>query len=288
MVDGESPRSDYGVGVCSWSLARRSAADLVHSAQAVGVAAVQLALDPLRTGDWSVEETVSGFRRAGIEIRSGMIGMLGEDYSSLESIRRTGGVRLDEHWDANLAAAGQSAELAARIGIGLVTLHAGFLPHDRDDSFRRVMIDRLRAIIDRFAARGVKVAFETGQETAETLLDVLDELDRPEAGVNFDPANMILYGMGDPVAALRLLAPHVLQIHIKDAVASETPSAWGKEVAVGSGDVDWRAFFEVLRDARLGCDLMIERETPGDRVDEIRQTVTRVERFLDTRDAPPR
>lgn len=86
--------------------------------------------------------------------------------------------------------------------------------------------------------------------------------------------------MGDPVAALRLLAPHIMQIPVKDAVASETPGTWGEEAPVGSGDVDWRAFFEVQRDVRLSCDLMIEREAPGDRVDEIRRAVAQVSRFL--------
>jgi L-ribulose-5-phosphate 3-epimerase len=271
-----SPR----IGVCSWSLRPGSVEELVRNLKAVGVSAVQLALDPLRMGDWQTDQTVARLRDAGIEIRSGMVGMEGEDYSTLASIRQTGGVRLDEHWEANLRAASESAAIAGQIGVGLVTFHAGFLPHERNDPSREVMIERLRAIIACFATRNVKVGFETGQERADTLLDVLDELDRPGVGVNFDPANMILYGMGDPVAALKKLAPRVVQIHIKDAIGTDTPGTWGKEVPAGSGEVDWPAFFEVVRDARLTCDLMIERETPGDRVAEIRQARELVQRLL--------
>ncbi|MFQ5804824.1 MAG: sugar phosphate isomerase/epimerase family protein [Phycisphaerae bacterium] len=277
-----SPR----IGVCSWSLQPRSVDELVQRVQAVGVSAVQLALDPLRAGEWSIDQTVARLQRAEIEIRSGMIGMPGEDYSTLESIRRTGGVRLAEHWEANLANAGASAELARRINVGLVTFHAGFLPHERSDPSRKVMIDRLRAIIDRLAAQDVAVGLETGQETAETLLDVLDELDRPEVGVNFDPANMILYGMGDPVAALRKLAPRVVQIHVKDARASETPATWGTEVPAGGGEVDWSAFFEAVRAARLRCDLMIEREAGRDRVADIRQAYELLKRLLGSQGQP--
>jgi sugar phosphate isomerase/epimerase len=268
------------IGVCSWSLRPGSVEELVRDLRAVGVSAVQLALDPLRAGDWQTDRTVELLRDAGVGIRSGMIGMTGEDYSTLASIRRTGGVRLDEHWEANLSAASASAAIAARIGVGLVTLHAGFLPHERSDPSRRVMIERLRALVDRFAAHGVTVGFETGQETAGTLLDVLEELDRPSVGVNFDPANMILYGMGDPVAALEKLAPRVVQIHIKDAIGTDRPGTWGKEVPAGSGAVDWPALFDVVRAHRLTCDLMIERETPGDRVAEIRQARELVQRLL--------
>jgi len=261
---------NHCIGVCSWSLQPASAADLARKVKDVGLSAVQLALDPLRTGEWPAAEAAATLRRAGIEIRSGMMGMRGEDYSTLDAIRRTGGVRPDADWEENLAAAGANADLARELGVGLVTFHAGFLPHERRDPLRKVMIERLRAITDAFAARGVRVALETGQEQADTLLGVLDELDRPDVGVNFDPANMVLYGMGDPVAALRRLAPRVAQCHIKDAVATETSGTWGAEVPVGEGNVNWPAFFVVLRDAGLICDLMIEREAGGDRPGDIR------------------
>src|SRR5207244_3794505 len=105
-------------------------------------------------------------------ILSGMMAMKGEDYSTLESIRRTGGVRPDEHWPENLAAAAANARIASALGMRLVTFHAGFLPDDRADPTRRAMLDRLRAIADAFAQRDIAVALETGQETAGTLAAV--------------------------------------------------------------------------------------------------------------------
>jgi len=253
---------------------------LARKVKTVGLSAVQLALDPLRVGEWNVAETVSMLQAAGIDVRSGMMRTRGEDYTTLESIKRTGGVRLDVFWDENLAAAGRNAQLARDLGIDLVTFHAGFMPHERGDPVRQLMIDRLREIADVFAANNVRIGLETGQETADTLLDALDQLDRPDVGVNFDPANMILYGMGDPVEALRKLAPRVVQIHVKDAVGANTPGAWGSEVAVGGGEVDWTAFFAVAREAGLACDLMIEREAGGSRVGEIRHAHDLVERFI--------
>ncbi len=272
------------IGACSWSLSASGPKELAQKLRQVGVANVQLALDPLRTGAWSFDETVESLQGAGLRIKSGMIGTLGEDYSSLDSIRRTGGVRPDEHWKANLAAAKANAKLAHRLGLRLVTFHAGFLPDDRDDGRgdreRSKLLDRLREIVDVFAAEGVAIGFETGQETAATLVDALAELDRPSAGVNFDPANMLLYGMGDPVEALKLVAPRVKQVHIKDARRAKSPGTWGEEVAVGTGEVDWSAFFAVLAERKLVVDLMIEREAGGDRIGDMRKARELVEARL--------
>ncbi len=259
------------LGVCSWSLQPNTPADLAKKVRACGLTYVQLALDSLGEAGWPVDQTLRELRDAGIEIRSGMMRTRGEDYSTLETIRRTGGVRPDEHWAWNLANARRIANLAGNIiGTKLVTLHAGFLPESGDDEIRPVMIRRLRTLIDVFGEQGVTVGFETGQETADTLLGVFAELDRPTCGVNFDPANMILYDHGDPIESLRKLGPHVLQIHIKDAVRTTTPGKWGMEVPVGAGEVDWPAFFGVMQECGIDCDLMIEREAGGKRIDEIR------------------
>ncbi len=271
------------VGVCSWSLQPSSPRDLADKVRACGLDAVQLALDPIRTGAWNEQEALASLRETNVTILSGMMATKGEDYSTLDSIRRTGGVRPDEHWDANLRAAHANADLAHRLGITLVTFHAGFLPHDPLDRERAAMLDRLRQIAAVFAARGVRVGLETGQESAETLLRVLDDLAAP-IGVNFDPANMILYGMGDPVEALRQLAPHVVQVHIKDAVPTQVPGTWGREVVVGTGSVHWAAFFRACHDAGLTCDLVIEREAGDRRINDVRDAARLVRQHTG---APP-
>jgi sugar phosphate isomerase/epimerase len=75
--------------------------------------------------------------------------------------------------------------------------------------------------------------------------------------------------MGDPIAALRALRGHVVQVHIKDAIATTTPGAWGEEVPVGTGQVDWKAFFGVLGKG-AACDGVIEREAGEARVEDVR------------------
>jgi sugar phosphate isomerase/epimerase len=266
------------LGVCSWSLQPGSAQHLAERIRAAGLGTVQLALDPLRRGEMPVEQVLDAFTDPPIRILSGMMAMAGEDYATLESIRRTGGLVPDETWEANLAAARDNAALADELGMELVSFHAGFIPHDTGSFAYGVMLERLRAIAAVFAERGVRVALETGQETAAALLHLLTRLDTPSVGVNFDPANMILYGTGDPVEALRQLRSHVLQVHIKDALPATRTGEWGREVPAGEGAVDWGAFFETLHSGP-DLDLVIEREAGDQRAADVRVAVALVRAY---------
>lgn len=90
-------------------------------------------------------------------------------------------------------------------------------------------------------------------------------------GVNYDAANMILYGKGDPREAVRVLAPRISQFHVKDAIPATTPGDWGTEVPQGTGAVRWPDFLLLLRSLGLDRDLMIEREGGEARIDDIRR-----------------
>jgi sugar phosphate isomerase/epimerase len=94
---------------------------------------------------------------------------------------------------------------------------------------------------------------------------------------------MILYGMGDPVEAIRSLAPHVMQVHIKDALPAATPGEWGSEVPVGEGAVDWDGFFDALAECTPDAPLMIEREAGENRVGDIESAHAFVVAQLDRR-----
>lgn len=273
----------HRIGVCSWSLGPANAADLIERIRRCGLDAVQLALDPIRRGDWPEMDSINRIHRADITILSGMMAMTGEDYTTLESIRLTGGVRADQHWPANLAAAKACAELARRLDLKFVTFHAGFLPHHRGDPLRTTMIDRLRRIADAFAQHQITVGLETGQEGADTLLEVLRDLQHPSLGVNFDPANIILYGVGEPVAALRKLAPHVKQVHIKDAIPTARPGTWGKEMPVGEGAVNWPGLFQVIQEKLPDVNLVIEREARQEHIEDIRAAHDLIRNQLDSR-----
>jgi sugar phosphate isomerase/epimerase len=261
---------DSRVAVCSWSLHPGSPQELLDKLKATGLRRVQLALDPLRETPAVWEQAPALLRAAGITIVSGMFGCVGEDYSSLESIRLTGGIAPDSTWEQNWKNMQATAALAQQLGLRLVTFHAGFLPHDATAPDFLKMLRRLSEAADIFQAAGLALGLETGQETAGDLRRVLQKLNRANVGVNFDPANMLLYEKGDPIEALRTLGPWLRQVHIKDAVRTRVAGTWGEEVAAGTGQVDWRAFFATLRELNFKGDFVIEREAGGQRVADIR------------------
>ena len=257
------------LGVCSWSLRPSGPEQLVERVRQAGLQAVQLDLTPLADGDPAWIDAGAILADAGVRVLSGMMRPRGEDYASIARIRETGGVRSDALWPQNRHLASRVAEVAARLGVTLITFHGGFIPHGAHDPLRATMISRLRTMIDLCAGAGVQVALETGQESAACLLAALDEIGRPRAGVNFDPANMLLYGAGDPLEALRLLRPWVRQVHAKDAEGSGQVDVWGRETPVGQGAVPWQAFMQEVRALPIPVPVVIEREGGERRVQEV-------------------
>ena len=238
---------------------------------------VQLALDPLRKAPEVWGDTATLLQQKGISIISGMFGCVGEDYSTLESIRITGGIVPDGTWAQNWKNIQATAGLAKQLGLKLITFHAGFVPHEESHPTFDKLVGRLGQTADLFLAQGMALGLETGQEAAPVLVQLLPRLNRPNLGVNFDPANMILYDKGDPIEAVRVLGPWIRQVHIKDARHTKAPGTWGEEVAVGAGEVDWRAFFGTLKQLNFTGDFVIEREAGTQRVADIRQARELVE-----------
>lgn len=258
---------DERLGVCSWSLQADNPAQLVERVRAAGLSRVQLALSPVveAAGAWG--DVARVLSDAGIAIASGMLSTVGEDYTSIESIHRTGGIVPDETWPASRELGLKVIDKAGELGLPLVTFHAGFIPDDAAHPTYAKVRDRLRELADHAATHNVALGLETGQEAAATLDAFLADLDCDNVGVNFDPANMLLYGSGDPVDAVTLLLPRLKQVHIKDAVPSGEAGVWGDEVPAGEGSVDWSAFAAAL--SGYAGDFMIEREAGENRVADI-------------------
>lgn len=265
-----NPLAMERLAVCSWSLQPTTPAELADRLEATGIKRVQLALDPLRENPATWGKIAEVFASRGLRIVTGMFGCVGEDYTTLESIRVTGGIAPDHTWEQNLKNVRASVQLMKRLGLKYATFHAGFLPHDETDPAFAKMLGRLTQVADIFATENLTLGMETGQETADSLVQVLRTLNRPNVGVNFDPANMILYAKGDPIEALRVLGPWIRHVHIKDAVQTKVAGTWGQEVPVGTGQVNWKAFFSALGEIKYAGDFVIEREAGTRRVEDIR------------------
>jgi len=277
------------IGVCSWSLQASGPKDLANKVNALGLKRVQLGLTPHRDDPGALEGVQAILAASGIQIVSGMFSTVGEDYTTPETIRRTGGIVPDEHWDENWGMAKGAAGMARAMGLTLVNTHAGFLPHDPADSNFEKLSLRVAKIAGLFAENGGSLLLETGQESAETLLAFLDSMEKRGArnvAVNFDPANMILYDMDDPIEALRLLVPYVRQVHVKDARRTAVKGQWGDEVVVGTGEVDWAAFVRILALADFRGSYIFEREAGEDRLGDISQGIEALRAAIEEVTAP--
>ncbi len=271
------------LGVCSWSMLPQSADHMARIMGELGLAKLQLGLVPHRDDAGIVDGVPEALEKVGARVVSGMFGTIGEDYTTMEIIKATGGIVPDEHWEENQEVARGAAARARRFGLPTVMFHAGFLPHDMEGAEFQKLAQRIEVVAAIFAQEGLDLLFETGQETADDLWAFFDHMEGrgvTNIGVNFDPANMILYDKGEPIEALRKLLPRVKSIHIKDAIPTQTPGEWGVETPVGEGQVDWHAFIKVLADGGYSGDMYIEREGGDNRLGDVTTAIGVITRVM--------
>lgn len=264
------PQDLLPIAVCSWSLRAGEPAEIAAEFARFGVGYTHLGVGQfLHRPAAEQKELVAQLRAMPVKVCATMIGFAGENYSSLETIHNTGGYLPDERFAERFEMTMRAAEFTHRLGVKLLTTHAGFIPDASDPQRFATMIERLRKIADRLKALDIALCFETGQETAETLAAFLQALGRDNIGVNFDPANMILYGKGDPVNSAIRLAAHIKQVHCKDARKTTPPPAYpawaGQEVAAGQGDARVRDVIAELYRCGFRGPVAIECESGNER-----------------------
>jgi sugar phosphate isomerase/epimerase len=257
------------VGVCSWSLQVKSIPELKRLLDRLGVTAVQIACGDPHHAAWDEGEKMpEAAKAAGFKMTGAMLGFPGEDYTTPQTIQKTGGFGDPATRPERLERFGWALDRTRALGLVDLMLHAGFIPEPKNPD-RKPFLDTLCKVSALAAAKGVTVAFETGQETAELLRLTLDELKCPNLKVNFDPANMLLYDKGDPLRAVEILGPDIRSVHVKDANRPKTPGQWGEEVPLGQGQVNIKAFLKTLQKVGYHGPLCIEREV-GDQEGRVR------------------
>jgi L-ribulose-5-phosphate 3-epimerase len=201
----------------------------------------------------------------------------GESYADIPTVRTTIGFVPQNTREAREHRTEEVSRFAHAIGVGSIATHIGCIPEDRDDREYLDIVDLVRRLCDFAAQSNQSFALETGQEPAANLKMFIEDVDRPNLGINFDPANMILYGTGDPIEALATLGPHVKSVHCKDGnwPPPGHPDALGEEKALGSGSVDLPAFLGTLKRIGYTGPLAIEREAsdPVRRLKDIRSAI---------------
>ena len=205
------------------------------------------------------------FKEAGIDITVVFCGYAGESYETIPIVKQTVGLVPPATRDERIKQTWQVADFAAAVGAQGIGLHVGFISEDWDSDEFREVVQVLKGTCEHCAGMGIGVNLETGQESGDTLLHVLEAVGRENLGVNFDPANMILYGSGEPLEALRKVGAYVRSCHCKDGVWSADPGkTWGVEVPLGEGDVGIEEFLKILDGLGYDEPLTIEREIHGE------------------------
>ncbi len=207
----------------------------------------------------------------------------GESYADKPTVHRTvgfipGGTR-EERERRTLAV----SDFAAVLGVGSIACHIGMVPDDSAAEDYIAVRNLVRRVCDHAARHGQVFALETGQEPAEVLLRFIRDVGRSNLKINFDPANMILYGAGDPILAWQTLAPLVVSIHAKDGdpPRADMPEALGTERALGQGSVDIPRFVEAVRQSGFRGPWNIEREVEdhAQRLEDIKKAIELLRRL---------
>ncbi|MDY3552821.1 sugar phosphate isomerase/epimerase family protein [Gemmata sp. JC717] len=248
------------IGVCSWSLQVTNVPELKTFLDKLGIDVVQLACGDPHHASWAEgEDLPSAALAAGFKMSGAMLGFPGEDYTTPQTIERTGGFGDSATRPERLERFKWGLARTKALGLSDLMLHAGFIPAVGSPE-RKAFLDTLATVSELAQAAGVTVAFETGQESAALLRRTLDDLKCPNLKVNFDPANMLLYDMDDPLRVLDLLAPDIRSVHLKDANRPTVKGTWGTEVPLGTGQTNTREFVKALKRIGFTGPLCIERE----------------------------
>jgi len=204
----------------------------------------------------------SALKNANFTVGSVTAAYTGEDYADIPTVVRTVGFIPPGTRSEREKRTYEVSDFAAYLGAKSISTHVGFVPHDVNNQNYMAVRDMVRRVCDYAAKHGQTLALETGQETAPVLLAFIKDVNRENLGINFDPANMILYGTGDPIEALGVLGKHVFSVHCKDGdwPPKGQPNALGHEKPLGAGAVGIDRFLKQLRQVGYKGPLTIERE----------------------------
>jgi len=202
----------------------------------------------------------------GITVTTVFLGFEGETYETIARTAETVGLVPEATRAARLAESYDIADFAAQLGVSAIGSHIGFVPHDRTSPEYKAVVKTIQSLCDHLTNNGQTLHLETGQEPVDLLMTFIDDVQRPNLFINFDPANLILYGIGNPLEALKVVGSRVRGVHCKDATATTgTPGVdWGCEVPFGTGQVNAEQFLRILHEIGYKGALTIEREIPAE------------------------
>jgi L-ribulose-5-phosphate 3-epimerase len=197
---------------------------------------------PLDATDAQIDEIKAKLNRLGLQIAS---------LSGHSDLTTEHGVEVGK----------QAIDLCTRLGTSiLVTAIGGHYSEDENkDAFMRHIHD----LADYAAARGITVGLEVHGDimaTGAISVPLIQEIGRPNVGINYDTANCVFYGGVQAVDDLKATLPYLVHVHLKDKIGGERE--WNFP-AVGEGEVDFAQVLKILDEGGYRGPLSVEIEFSG-------------------------
>jgi L-ribulose-5-phosphate 3-epimerase len=245
----------------------------------LGLPTAQIELD-----DYS-PEMLNNLRKAldrySVEATSLVVGGPGPEVYNFYQGPLTCGLVPHQYRAARLDRIKKASEFAQQCGIPAVQTHCGFIPENPNDILYKEVVLAIREAASACKNHGQNFRCETGQETPITLIRAIKDVGLDNIGVNFDLANLILYGKGNPVDAIELFGPYVQGIHAKDGLFPTDPKELGKEVPIGQGKVDFPRIIQRLKELHYQGAVTIEREISGpQQVEDVKAAKAFLEKLI--------
>ncbi len=175
----------------------------------------------------------------------------------------------------------QMADFAQQLGIPALQTHVGFIPEDPNQLLYREAVQALREVVSYCRSKGLEFRYETGTESPITMLRAFEDVGLDNQAVNFDTANLILYGKANPLDALDTLGRYVRGMHAKDGLYPTSTRELGREVPIGQGKVDFPRIIARLREMNYQGAVTIEREISGpQQLEDVRKEKQYLEKLI--------
>jgi len=216
-------------------------------------------------GDAAAEQLRKALDRYHVEATSAVSGGPGREVYNFYQGPLTIGLVPRDVRAARIARMKQVSDFAKKAGILAVQSHCGFIPENPNEPLYKEAVEAIREVAQYCKSNGQNFRCETGQETPVTLVRAIRDVGLDNVGVNFDAANLILYGKANPIDAVDILGPHIQGVHAKDGLYPTDPEKLGQEVPIGEGKVNFPVLIEKLKKIGYKNPLTIEREIRGEK-----------------------
>lgn len=229
-----------------------------------GITTCQLHISPECFSDEVAEEIISTCKSTGMEITA-LVGMWsGPAEWNFKNGPSTLGIVPVAFRFGRIKELIEYAKFANKLNVTDVCSHMGFIPENYTDSLYTDFIASAKYLAQNYKSLGINLNFETGQETPTTLARAIEDIGYDNIGINYDPANLLMYGKANPIDALEILGKYIKGVHAKDGLYPTNGYELGEETALGQGKVNFKEFLPLLLKHGYTGAITIEREISGE------------------------